>query len=87
MSATVQPKEQASVEQLESRIVQVVSHPSKDPRQLLLLFSQPVFYSLSALNKHSEELAIVEFQLWLCWRCHVTVVPRGYCGFGTCRCI
>lgn len=30
MSATVQPKEQASVEQLESRIVQVVLHPRKD---------------------------------------------------------
>lgn len=30
MSATVQPKEQASVEQLESRIVQVVLHPFED---------------------------------------------------------
>lgn len=39
MSATVQPKEQASVEQLESRIVQVALRPSKDPLQLLLLFS------------------------------------------------
>lgn len=59
MSATVQPKEQASVEQLESRIVQVVLRPSKDPLQLLLLFSWPVFHSLSPLNKHSEELALV----------------------------
>lgn len=59
MSATVQPKEQASVEQLESRIVQVVLRPSRDPLQLLLLFSWPVFHSLSPLNKHSEELALV----------------------------